>query len=306
MNINFSSISKTVSKALSRVKFKLRKHSPDILFGAGMIGTLGGTIMVGIASSKVKEVATEAKAKTEKKLNDIQASETLTPAQKRAETTKAYIGYGMEFVKLYGPSVAVLGLSGTSLVMSHVKLKERVATLAAAYTTVAGNLKKYKDLLEEKYDMKELPEGNETKKEAKEPTDIQEVPVLNDSEDPYSFLFDNRCAYWDRNPEISLAALQSLEKMETSKLRAHGYLFLSDVLKDLKLPETRFSRMVGWIYDPDNVNWKGDGYVDFGLNRRNNEGIRRFRNGEPNVWLSFNCDGYIFQDFELANAKSDQ
>ena len=48
--------------------------------------------------------------------------------------------------------------------------------------------------------------------------------------------------------------------------------------------------MVGWLSDGD------DGYVDFGLYDQDNEGVRRFVNGQDNcILLNFNHDGVIFE-----------
>lgn len=302
MNINYAAIGRVVQKAFSKVRFKFRKHSPDILFTAGMVGVVGGTVMVGVASSKVKEVAAEAKEVAEKELIDIKESD-LPDVEKRAKIAKVYAKYGLKFVKLYAPSVTVMALSGTSLICSHVQLKERTAALAAAYTTAVSNLRKYQKYVEEKYgegSEQLLEEGK--KSEKKKEVEEKKLDNYIDKHDiePYSFLFDERSRYWDRNSELSLASLQCVEKYLTTKLRARGYLFLSDVLEELGLPATKFSRMVGWIYAPYSQNWKGDGYIDFGIGDRNNPGVRRFMNGEPNIWLNFNCDGYIMSDFEAA------
>ena len=64
----------------------------------------------------------------------------------------------------------------------------------------------------------------------------------------------------------------------------------------LGIQRTRAGQVVGWIYDEKNP--IGDNYVDFGIMDIRNEASRNFVNGlEKAVWLSFNVDGNILDNF---------
>ncbi len=77
-------------------------------------------------------------------------------------------------------------------------------------------------------------------------------------------------------------------------LRSNGYLFLNDVYDMLGIPRTKAGQVVGWIYDEDNPNHKGDNFVDFGIYDIHRQANRDFVNGyERVIWLDFNVDGNI-------------
>ena len=312
IKVNVKDLCKAIRLGAGKVHFKLKKHAPDILFATGMVGMTAGTVMVGAASTKLKDVAKKAKEDADSKLAEINASESLTEAQRRAQTAKVYARYASEFIKLYGPSAAVLVLSGASFGISHGMLKQRTAVLAAAATTIASDFKDYRKFIAEKYGedvdaeaahgIKETTYQTVEKDENGEEKVVEKTAKVvpdNAEFNGYEILFDQGCNGWDRDPGLTKAYLRLQEQYLTIKLRSRGYLFLNEIYELFGLPVTKQSRMVGWIYDPGNPRWKGDGYVDFGLTRTCNEGVKRFMNGYENcVWLNFNCDGYIFQDFE--------
>ena len=92
--------------------------------------------------------------------------------------------------------------------------------------------------------------------------------------------------------------LRKTERWANDYLKSHGYLFLNDVYKALGFQPTRAGQVVGWIYDP--INPVGDNYVSFGIDNLYDNGVRLFVNGnESAVWLDFNVDGDILNNFEL-------
>ena len=84
--------------------------------------------------------------------------------------------------------------------------------------------------------------------------------------------------------------LRSQQNLANDKLKANGYLFLSDVYDQLGIKRTKMSQIVGWIYKPEG-NENGDNFVDFGILETN----RETEDGgyEKAILMEFNVDGPI-------------
>ena len=68
-----------------------------------------------------------------------------------------------------------------------------------------------------------------------------------------------------------------------------------DVYDMLGIPRTKAGQIVGWLYRPEDPNYKGDNHVDFGIYDYTKEINRDFVNGyERTILLDFNVDGPIY------------
>ena len=117
-------------------------------------------------------------------------------------------------------------------------------------------------------------------------------------------MFDESNKNWVDKGSYNLEWLHSIEAIMNNKLRARGFLFLEDVFKALDIdPQTLPARMliaakvVGWTYDKDNKNEKGDNFVSFGLKDEYGQlteqaSWMKYYN-EKNICLEFNSDGDI-------------
>ena len=75
---------------------------------------------------------------------------------------------------------------------------------------------------------------------------------------------------------------------------------LNDVYEALGIDKTKAGQVVGWVYDPENPNHKGDNFVSFGIYDQDNERARAFVNGKERViLLNFNVDGYILDKVKI-------
>lgn len=300
-----------VTRSFHRTGFKIKKHSPEILIVAGVIGTVTSAVMACKATLKVNDVLEEAKTNINT-IHDtamdaeagIIPAEKYTPEDSKKDLAIVYMQTGVKLAKLYAPSVALGALSIFAIVKSNDILRKRNVALVAAYTAVDKGFKDYRrrvvdrfgrDLDRElRYNLKaqEVEEtvvdedGNETK--------VKETVSTFDPNNigPYTRVFDCGNVGWDKDPEKTKFFLLQQQSFANKKLKERGSLFLNEVYDLLGYDRTKEGSEIGWVYDKDNP--IGDNFVDFGLYNIENERIRSFMNAKERVvLLEFNVHGPI-------------
>lgn len=297
-----------ISKTLSKIGFKIKKHSPEILVVAGCAGTVASTVMACMATKKLPEILAE-KEDEVLEIEKRYATEEDYPLEVyKKDMKRVQIGTVGSVCKLYLPAVAVGALSIASILTSNNIMKKRNASLAAAYATLDSMYKRYRQNVIDEYGEeadRNLRFGIKTEKVKNKVTDengktktvTEEVVTynkLNDYSD-YARFFDASCAAWVPEPETNLMFLKGVENWCNSKLQSKGYLFLNDVYHALGLPNTLAGQSVGWIYDEENP--IGDNRVSFCIYDIHDEAKRAFVNGtEDVILLDFNVDGDILHN----------
>lgn len=300
----------TVSTSFNKMGFQLKKHSPEILVVAGVIGTIASAVMACKATTKVSEVLDNTKDIIDS-IHNCQENEAMadqyTPEDAKKDLAIVYVQTGVKLAKLYAPAVALGALSLGSILASNNILRKRNVALAAAYATVDKTFKEYRNRVVERFgeqvdkelrhnikaqkiDKMVTDEETGKEKKVKETIQVAETPDNSD----YAKFFDSSCKAWEENAEYNMMYLKAQQQYANDKLKAQGYLFLNDVYDMLGIPRTKAGQIVGWFYDPKNPNHKGDDYVDFGLYDLYKEKTRDFVNGyEEVILLDFNVDGPI-------------
>ena len=309
-----------VSGTINKVGFKLKKHSPEILIVAGVVGTVASAVMACKATLKVNEVLEEAKSDidevhvaTENK--KTKAGEPYDLEDSKKDIALVYVQTGVKIAKLYAPAVALGALSVTSILTSNNILRKRNVALAAAYATVDKGFKEYRGRVIDRFG-KEIDRELRYNIKAKEveTTVVDEetgkektVKILKHYVDPtdvsgYARFFEeytrdekgnivkNHC--WERNNEYNLIFLKAQQQYANDMLRAKGRLFLNEVYDMLGIPRSKAGQMVGWVYDP--VNPIGDNYVDFGILSSKQNYSDFLYNDREAILLDFNVDGNIW------------
>lgn len=300
---------KTVSSSFNKMGFQFKKHSPEILVVAGIVGTVVSTVMACKATTKVSEILEDSKNIIDS-IHDCQTNEALadqyTPEDAKKDLAIVYVQTGIKIAKLYAPAVALGTLSIASILASNNILRKRNIALAAAYATVDKTFKEYRNRVIERfgeqvdkelrYDIKaqkieKTVVGEDGKeKKVKETIQVAKIPGSSD----YAKFFDSSSNAWEENAEYNLMFLKAEQNYANDRLKARGYLFLNEVYERLGIPPTKAGQIVGWVYDPNNPNHNGDNYVDFGLYNIHKEKTRDFVNGyEEVILLDFNVDGPI-------------
>lgn len=293
--------------AFGKTKFKLQKHSPEILIVTGIVGTVVSAVMACKATLSVPEIVEEHKDA----LNEVHENPGNLPVEQiRKETAMVFVRTGAKFVKVYAPSVILGSLSIASILASNDILRKRNVALGAAYATLNQSFNEYRNRVIERFGDKvdkELKYGLQTKKvettevdpetgkekKKKEAIEISSGVLAS----PYAKFFDESSRCWEKDAELNLMFLRREQAYWNDKLRARGYVFLNEVYERLDIPTTRAGQCVGWIYNPDRPN--GDNYIDFGMYDITREPTRDFVNGlERVILLDFNVDGVILDKIE--------
>lgn len=306
-----SNIMNNLTRTFNRASFKIKKHSPEILIVGGVIGVVASGILACKATLKVNDVVNTAK----ENINGIHecAERGCTPAGQeytaddaKKELTVVYAQTGVEFIKLYAPSVILGTLSIGGILTSNNILRKRNLALVTAYTVMDKGFKEYRGRVVErfgealdrelKYDIKakkveEVVVDEETGKEKKVKKTIE--VAKQDHWSDYSRFYDDGCKGFTDDPQKNLTFLKQVQNYANEVLRLNGYLFLNDVYDMLGIPRSSAGQIVGWIYDEKDPN--GDNFVDFGIYDLYKEGCRDFVNGyEKVIILDFNVDGIIW------------
>ena len=301
-------IKESLMKTYKRTELKVRKHSPEILAGVGVVGVIASTVMACKATTKLSDILEESKDQLDQIKTvavDPAYADKYSEDDAKKDTTITYVQTGVKVAKLYAPSVILCAGSLGCLLASNNILKKRNAALSAAYMTVDKSFKEYRKRVADRF-------GEEVEKEirynikAKEVTAVDEngnevtetVKVMDGTDDPntysdYARFFDESCAAWQNDAEYNLTFLKAQQQYANDLLKARGRLFLNEVYRMLGIDETKAGQVVGWVYNPDNPT--GDNFVDFGIYNMQRERVRAFVNGyEPNILLDFNVDGVIW------------
>lgn len=301
MKFDIKSMTSSINRTFNKCKFKVQKHSPEILIVTGVAGIITGAVMACKATMKVNDILDEHKDAIDNINTESENEETEIVVRSKATV---YTQTGIKFVKLYAPSVIIGTLSIGCIIQSNNILRKRNVSLAAAYMAVDKGFKEYRERVVERFGKEidhELKYGIKAKEFDKITTDengneVVEKEIVNIA-DPnvysdYAKFFDESCNGWCKDPETNYIFLKGQMNYANELLRTRGHLFLNEVYDMLGIPRTKAGNVVGWIYDEKNP--VGDNFVDFGIYDINRERVRDFVNGyERTILLDFNVDGNI-------------
>lgn len=283
----------SMSLAAGRAALKLRKHSPQILFAAGIVGSVATVVVACRATLRVNDIQESHKKTLE--IHDARLKNGVydADAHKRA-IVKTWSATSTTYVKLYGPAF-ILGVTSLAcLTKSHQILSSRNAGLMAAYGALDGAFKNYrKNVVAELGEEKDTQFAHGTAEKTLvgygEDGNGEAKTITTASADPktaYGRWFDETNRMWDKDHGYNHSFLMNQQKWANVELARKGYLFLNEVYGWLGYPETSAGQIVGWVYDTD----EADGYVDFGFSKYP-EFVAGF---ERSCYLDFNVDGVIF------------
>src|SRR4051794_31803666 len=110
-------VTERIGRTLARNALIAQKNSPKVLFGVGIVGMVGSTVLACRATLKMEEVLTEAqdKLETARTLEHEDYSE----KDRSKDITLIHIQTSVKIVRTYIPAIVVGGLSIAALTRSH-------------------------------------------------------------------------------------------------------------------------------------------------------------------------------------------
>lgn len=301
---------KTLRKSFKKAQLTVKKHSPEILMVAGVIGTVAGAVMACKETLELEDVLDECKQEKMELEEQYAMCEQYSEDALKKDQVKLTIKQAVKIVKLYAPSVIMEATSIGVIFASNDIMRKRNASMAAAYATLNSMYKRYRQNVIESYgeevdkDMRfgvkhekvtEIDEdGNKVKVDARIVDLDNTALAISD----YSRFFQMGCKGFDASSgRYNLLYLKGIQAMFNNKLIADGYVMLNDVYRELGFDTIPEGWSIGWVYDEANP--IGDNYIDFGLYEARNKNQRAVNDWEPVILMDFNVDGNLYEDPKL-------
>lgn len=306
--MKITNIIKGIPTAISRsggtTTLLLKKYSPEILVGAGVVGGVVAAIMACKATRKVDDILDEHNESMSRyaKPNLLQISK-----DEKKEITKlkaqTYLKTAKELVKIYAPPVTLGAASIGCILGGHNILHKRNIAIAAAYSVIQDRFNEYRDRVIDEFGeetdknlyfgthQERIEETEINPKTGKEKKVKKTVNVMDpNGYSQYARFFDDGSPNWVNDSELNLAFLRAQQNYCNDLLHARGHVFLNEVYDILGIPRSQAGAVVGWVLSED-----GDNFIDFGIYSTRNQDAVDFVNGyEESILLDFNVDGLIY------------
>jgi|SRR5215831_3162398 len=288
--------SSIAGKALASGQRYLRKNGPSLLTGIGVAGFAATCYLAGKAALKAQEPVKELKVELQE-VASRDVDESYTIIDRRKEAGRVVLRYSVKILKIYAPPIAAGVFSAVCIISAHGMMKNRQASLAAAYVALNEGLKAYRRRVAEEFGTEketQIWRGPVRKIQSVDPE--TGLPCeIDDSEDripsPYHRWYARDTSLqWETIPEMNLFTLKGLQGMANDRLHARGFLFLNEVYDSLGLKWSQAGQSVGW-----ELGGNGDGFVSFGIMDIDTMEYKNFIDGNTDgaILLDFNVDGPI-------------
>jgi hypothetical protein len=307
-----------ISAIVTRGALLARKVSPTGLLILGLGGIVVGTVMACNATLKVEEIIDTADEKMDN-IESIHADEAYKDRYSERDYQKdkmlVKVRTIKSLVKIYGPAVLVMVVSGAAIVGGHHILTVRNAGLAAGLKVVSAAFEKYRGRVvlaegqakddEYRYGIvqKQITE-TVTDEDGKEKKVKKAVNFSEETEGSmYARYFQPGNPSWGNNLDDNLYFIQLAQNHANDLIKSReivsgrgknrkvkpGHVFLNEVYESLNLPHSDIGALVGWVRGSE----VGDKDIDFGIKPI----ISDLSNGlkyAPRILLDFNVDGVIW------------
>lgn len=281
-----------IKDTMKKVQYGAKKHAPQILVVAGVVGVVGATVLACKATRKADKVISS--------VNEEIIEIKNTPMEEKEykkELTKAYTKKFWNVGKIYAPAAALGVASIGCIVGSNWILEKRYMGMASAYATLDTAYKSYRERVakavgedkeKELYFGQYVETTEETVIDKNGNEKIKKVKTeRNDGLSPYGKFFDSSSRCFSKDPQINYNFLMLAQQQLNNDLRANpeGIVFLNDVYNTLDLPKTKAGQILGWKYNP-NVNATSNN-ISLGIDLKINDRARDISCHEPVFYIDF-------------------
>jgi hypothetical protein len=304
--MNFKGLKAKVVFQAVKASMKLRKHSPEILVGVGIVGLVVGTVASTKAITKAEAIIDGMNNRLDhiKLVKENSSDEDYSKTDYQKDLVIVYTQTTVDVAKTVVPAVSLVIVSAACIIGGHRILQRRNMALLAAYKVLEKGFMNYRARVVEDYGEEtdynyrngirvekveekiKDPETGKTKKAIVEKKTFDPNAISK-----YAKYFDENSEYWSNNPEYNLVTLLHRQKYWNDMLHLKGHVFLNDVYVSLGIPKTQLGQQAGWVLSNE-----GDNFIDFGIftDAKGRTNPRSFVNGnESIILLDFNVDGYI-------------
>ena len=305
----FSNLGKTMTVVGHKTLFKLKKASPELLLGGGILLLVGGTVMACKATKKVDDILDDGK----KEVDEIKDSITVAEDEDedvdklvRKDIAKSKLRTFGRITGAYAPAAA-MGVAGIAMIFtSHGIMKHRQGVLLASYNALDAAFRSYRQRVLEDENGAERDRryltGGQTEELVEYTEDENGDLVRNVNKEammiagakapygPYTFEFSKYTTRrWAPHADTNLTTIRSAEDWGSTQLRLEGHLFLNDILDYLDMEKVPWGQLVGWIRGGD-----GDNTVRLMTND-----VLAEMEADDDIWkkpifIEANCDGMIW------------
>ena len=143
-----------INQMINKCKFQINKKSPEILVGVGVVGVVTSCVLACKATTKIDSVMDEyrrVEENIEKVLSGETPIEVYTQADAENDLRIMRVKTAVNLAKLYAPSIILGGVSLGCIIKSHGILKNRYNAISAAYMTIDGSYKAYRNRVVERF-----------------------------------------------------------------------------------------------------------------------------------------------------------
>lgn len=302
--MNIQSTLNVVSRFAGRSAIKVKKVSPTLMFGAGVVGVVATVVLASKATLKLEETLDETQSNIEKAKG---LHESHHPKYSESDYQKDMIIIYVQAIKslgkLYGPALIVGVTSIGLLTGAHVTLNKRNAGLMAAYAALDKGFREYRERVvadtsvekdrEYYYGADAVDIYEET--DEGEPKIVQIKRAKGSS--IYGRVFGPSNINWNNNMDNNIAFLRMQQTYLNNQLQRKGVVCLNEAYDCLSMPRTTAGAVVGWIWNSET----GDNHVDLGIwDSDNLEWLVGEMGGADGIILDFNVDGVIYQQIDKA------
>lgn len=302
MNKLIGNVTGAMSRFGAKALFKIKKASPELLIGGGIIAIVTGTVLACKATKKAEDILEVAEHEIEDIKTETEAGQLTEKESKHYILQEKLRMVGHMTANYAIPAACIVG--GISMILvSHGIMKKREAALLTAYNALDAAFKKYREriraeengverdrraLLGDDYPTDDIMNANEIEDINRQGLQLMHV---NSPYGPYTFEYSRYTTKkWSPDSLSNLNTIRSAEDWANRQLRLMGHVFLNDILKYLDIDEVPWGQLCGWIRGNDN----GDNYIQI-LATEDRAAIDLDNDcWKKPIFLEFNCDGAIW------------